>query len=567
MKISIRMKLALAFFIIILVCTVMNVFNVMFYKKINKLENEIIRERFTHIQMLEGIEQNIIKASKSSDLYLMKKMKEKEINSNNEQLKMDNSSLNSIKSEFETFSENIKDDDERKIFNELNSNVKSYIINLNDLNNKIDSNINIEDSLGENNKLFSKIEKELKDIEEYNNNKLEEETKTIENIITNGKKKCNNTIVISFILGAIACIVISNKLIKCLKKIGAGIDAISNGDLTVKVDVNTKDEMQVMAEKVNKLAKDLGNMILSIREVAAQVSAYSQELSATSEETHAANEEISNTITNLAKGVSNQNNVINESANMVQTMFNSINEASKNIELVSEGGKRVVSVTGEGLEQVNNAVSKMENVKGVTKEIQSSINDLRTYSEKIGNIVGVIKEIADETNLLALNAAIESARAGEQGKGFAVVAEEVRTLAEGCAKSAEEISGVIKTIQDEISKSVHKIGTGMNEVINGAEAVDNTGKAFDVITKEIEYVAVKIRELEKLSDIVSVNSAKVVNSIKGISSISDSTATSSEEISAATNEQASSMETVVKTASDLANLSINLENMVDTFKL
>lgn len=567
MKISIRMKLALAFFIIILVCTVMNVFNVMFYKKINKLENEIIRERFTHIQMLEGIEQNIIKASKSSDLYLMKKMKEKEINSNNEQLKMDNSSLNSIKSEFETFSENIKDDDERKIFNELNSNVKSYIINLNDLNNKIDSNINIEDSLGENNKLFSKIEKELKDIEEYNNNKLEEETKTIENIITNGKKKCNNTIVISFILGAIACIVISNKLIKCLKKIGAGIDAISNGDLTVKVDVNTKDEMQVMAEKVNKLAKDLGNMILSIREVAAQVSASSQELSATSEETHAANEEISNTITNLAKGVSNQNNVINESANMVQTMFNSINEASKNIELVSEGGKRVVSVTGEGLEQVNNAVSKMENVKGVTKEIQSSINDLRTYSEKIGNIVGVIKEIADETNLLALNAAIESARAGEQGKGFAVVAEEVRTLAEGCAKSAEEISGVIKTIQDEISKSVHKIGTGMNEVINGAEAVDNTGKAFDVITKEIEYVAVKIRELEKLSDIVSVNSAKVVNSIKGISSISDSTATSSEEISAATNEQASSMETVVKTASDLANLSINLENMVDTFKL
>ena len=209
----------------------------------------------------------------------------------------------------------------------------------------------------------------------------------------------------------------------------------------------------------------------------------------------------------------------------------------------------------------------METIKEVTKQLQCSINDLGEYSNEIGKIVGVIKEIADETNLLALNAAIEAARAGDQGNGFAVVADEVRTLAENCSKSAEEISTVITTIQSEISKSVKQISTGIEEVIDGAEAVDNTGRTFNIISEEINSVAVKIRKLEKLSAEVGANSDKVVKSINGISVISENTATSSEEIALSAKEQASSMELVVKTAESLANLSVDLGRMIAAFKI
>lgn len=563
MKLNVRKKLALSFTLVILVCTIMNIFNIIFYNKIHKLENSIIRNRFEHIQMLESIDQKIIRLSKVSDLYLIKKGEGKE----QEQLKLNKEELDSIRNDFNTFSESIIDEDERKLFDQLNSEVSKYISNLTLLSSKLDDDYNVDDYIKDNNVLFTNVEKGLEDVRDYNKNGLEEETNNIEEIIASGKEKCRNTIGLSFILGGIVCTVIANKILKSIDKIGKGIDAISKGDLTVNVDINTKDEMEEMAEKVNKLAKDLGNIILSIRAVANQVSTSSQELSATSEETHASNEEITSTIVNLTKGISNQNDVINDSTNMVKTMFNSIVEASKNIDRVAKGGRRVVLVTDEGLKQVNNAVRKMDSIKAVTRELQDSINDLGNYSEEIGKIVGVIKEIADETNLLALNAAIESARAGEQGKGFAVVADEVRTLAEGCSKSAEEISIVIQTIQNEIFKSVEKIATGIGEVVNGAEAVDNTGKAFDVIAEEISHVSDELKKLEKLSDEVGVNSEKVVKSIKGISSISDKTAASSEKISAAANEQVSSMEIVVRTAGDLANLSINLQKMVDTFKL
>lgn len=81
------------------------------------------------------------------------------------------------------------------------------------------------------------------------------------------------------------------------------------------------------------------------------------------------------------------------------------------------------------------------------------INALQTKAKSIAGFTQVISEISARTNLLALNAAIEAARAGEHGRGFAVVAGEVRQLAFRTKEATDEISAMVKAINEQAEKA------------------------------------------------------------------------------------------------------------------
>ncbi|GAB3526663.1 methyl-accepting chemotaxis protein [Photobacterium alginatilyticum] len=306
-------------------------------------------------------------------------------------------------------------------------------------------------------------------------------------------------------------------LFKGLNNVSAALSDIANGegDLTVRINVQSDDEVGKLAENFNQFVGRLHTMAVNLRDITLQLN-------------HSAADS-ADAAAQRSQNIRHQQDEITMVATAVTEMASATQEIAGNAENTAKTAEQAVALTEEGHTQVGQSQSSIGNL---AKEVNSAvgiIEDLNGHALKISSILATIRDIAEQTNLLALNAAIEAARAGEQGRGFAVVADEVRVLSQRTHTSTEEIQTMIETLQSTTKQAVTVMSDSHQLAETSVKDVDDAGISINNIANEINVISDMATQIASAAEEQSSVTAEISRNTEGVQEVANQMAGEAQE--------------------------------------
>ncbi len=359
----------------------------------------------------------------------------------------------------------------------------------------------------------------------------------------------------------------SKSLAKQIDKANQLSVSLAQGDFTASMEIQTADEIGRMGERFNAMASTLRETLERVSYSSQQVAATSEQLMASAEQTSHATEQIAQSVQEIAHGTEQQVDATVKGSDVVTEIAKLIAQMENGIEIVSTSTTQANKQATEGNEMAIQAVQQMTAIHSQMGQTSAMVHTLGQRSQEIGEMISLITSIAAQTNLLALNAAIEAARAGEQGRGFAVVADEVRKLAEQSSSAAEQVSRIVADIQRDTEAAMAGMSQSESILGDGMRRVQSTGTAFEQISGSTERLSARTYELSTEMKQISEQMEAIITAIDHISVISERSASNSQNVAAAAEEQHASMQEISAAATMLAKMAEEMNDAIRVFKL
>jgi methyl-accepting chemotaxis protein len=408
------------------------------------------------------------------------------------------------------------------------------------------------------------------DLDKLNNHvtsRVNQKTDTILNFMNSESKVIWISGILSVLIGLFVIWYVL-KLIRPLGMVTEQVVLLSKGDLTSnEIKVKNKDEIGNLANAFNQMLTNFRELIQRVSLNAEQVASFSEQLSVSAEQTSKATEQIAIEMQEVAVGSEKQVTGTLQATQAVYEISKSMNEATISIQSVVKLSSSTNEYATRGTNLVLDTVEQMNDLQQKVSSTAKVVNTLGAKTKEISSIVQMITQIANQTNLLALNASIEAARAGEHGKGFAVVADEIGKLAQKSRDFTEEIHKLISEIQSESIKTVQSMNEGKQSVDVGIVRVNQTGETFQEIVKMIEEVTIQTRGVSSVVEKANHNSETLVDVINGVASISEQTSSNTQNVATAVEEQNATMQEITSSAEALSRMTIELQEVVNKFKV
>lgn len=324
-----------------------------------------------------------------------------------------------------------------------------------------------------------------------------------------------------------------------INRLAGNARTIATGDLSVLVDLGTRDELKLVGDSLNEMTGAFRALLENVQRSAGEVLGATRKLAASA--------------VDITRSSDQQSDAASTMAAAVEEMTAAIENLSANARDANRIANRAGELSAGGSSAVADVVQEIERIAEVVNQSASIIGELGGRSEQISAIVNVIKEIADQTNLLALNAAIEAARAGQSGRGFAVVADEVRKLAERTTRSTQEISSMIAAIQSGSRDAVASMKVGVSRVAAGVALATQAGESLAEIGDNARQVVGSVAHISNALSEQSVASSEIARNVERVARMAD--------------ENCTAVAGTAETAAQLEGLSESLDAEVRRFKL
>ncbi len=325
-----------------------------------------------------------------------------------------------------------------------------------------------------------------------------------------------NTLIVTLLLGLAICLAIALFFPPMVTKpINRANTTLSNlasgeGDLSLRIEVEGKDEIGALASSLNQFLDKLHNLISKLANTSSQVSESASELS--------------NLNTLAQNKIVTQHSSIDMVATAMNEMSATVQDVAKSASVAASAAQKADKDAQQGKELVNTSAESIQELAKDVDRAADAINALAEDTEAVGTVLDVIRGIAEQTNLLALNAAIEAARAGEQGRGFAVVADEVRTLAGRTQESTTEIQAIIERLQGRAQNAVSVMDTGKTNAQTSVNQAELAGESLVAITDAVTSISDMNTQIASAAEEQSSVSEEINRNIVEISTAADETA-------------------------------------------
>ncbi|SFD35655.1 methyl-accepting chemotaxis protein [Clostridium uliginosum] len=384
-----------------------------------------------------------------------------------------------------------------------------------------------------------------------------------------------NKLIIFVVILAIACIGIIgglqwwllSKAVKPIKVVTNALTKMSSGDLMIKVNVSSNDELGVMANALRNYAKTMKDKISQILQHSDHLKAksidgsdYAILLQEEAEMQSQSMYELKETMTQIATSVS-------EVAENTVQLAQSMEECTDMEDDINLKMSNTIEISNESKNDMNELEGAMTEIEKSMDTLESTINKVVNTNKEMKNIIDLIKGIAEQTNLLSLNASIESARAGEAGKGFAVVANEIRKLADKSALAVEDITKLIIRINKYLTDTSNATEKSVKCVHISKNVSEKALATFERILKDVELTG-------QSTKIIKSKIAECSNIATGMAAITEEQSASVEEVLATVETLTESSNSIAKSSDglktdseDTLNISKALNSSIQDFKV